>query len=98
MTHRGSGSPQSGQKADPRSPPGRGRFSFRLQYGFHCPADRGDTGLPSDRNHANTRHFVGADAGTRTPDPFITSEVLYQLSYVGVQGLCCPDRLARAVR
>ena len=24
-----------------------------------------------------------ADAGTRTPDPFITSEVLYQLSYVG---------------
>ena len=26
---------------------------------------------------------VRADAGTRTPDPFITSEVLYQLSYVG---------------
>jgi hypothetical protein len=26
-----------------------------------------------------------ADAGTRTPDPFITSEVLYQLSYVGVK-------------
>jgi hypothetical protein len=25
-----------------------------------------------------------ADAGTRTPDPFITSEVLYQLSYVGM--------------
>ena len=25
-----------------------------------------------------------ADAGTRTPDPFITSEVLYQLSYVGI--------------
>ncbi|MEA2226564.1 MAG: hypothetical protein QOF04_194, partial [Solirubrobacteraceae bacterium] len=25
-----------------------------------------------------------ADGGTRTPDPFITSEVLYQLSYVGV--------------
>jgi hypothetical protein len=24
-----------------------------------------------------------ADAGTRTPDPFITSEVLCQLSYVG---------------
>ena len=29
------------------------------------------------------RHFSRADAGTRTPDPFITSEVLYQLSYVG---------------
>jgi hypothetical protein len=24
-----------------------------------------------------------ADAGTRTPDPVITSDVLYQLSYVG---------------
>ena len=29
------------------------------------------------------RAEVEADAGTRTPDPFITSEVLYQLSYVG---------------
>ena len=27
--------------------------------------------------------FVGADARIRTADPFITSEVLYQLSYVG---------------
>ena len=27
--------------------------------------------------------FLEADGGTRTPDPFITSEVLYQLSYVG---------------
>ena len=26
-----------------------------------------------------------ADAGIRTPDPFITSEVLYQLSYVGLR-------------
>src|ERR1700733_10523488 len=31
-----------------------------------------------------------ADAGTRTPDPFITSEVLYQLSYVGVRGPVYP--------
>ena len=30
-----------------------------------------------------------ADAGTRTPDPFITSEVLYQLSYVGILALQC---------
>ena len=34
-----------------------------------------------------TAHLVGlscrADARTRTADPFITSEVLYQLSYVG---------------
>ena len=27
-----------------------------------------------------------ADARTRTGDPFITSEVLYQLSYVGGDG------------
>ena len=27
---------------------------------------------------------VEADGGTRTPDPFITSEVLCQLSYVGI--------------
>ena len=27
--------------------------------------------------------FSEADAGTRTPDPIITSDVLYQLSYVG---------------
>ena len=31
--------------------------------------------------------FVEADARIRTADPFITSEVLYQLSYVG-EGRC----------
>ena len=30
-----------------------------------------------------SRAFREADARTRTADPFITSEVLYQLSYVG---------------
>ncbi len=29
------------------------------------------------------RHTRKADEGTRTPDPIITSDVLYQLSYVG---------------
>ena len=29
------------------------------------------------------QEFYEADARTRTADPFITSEVLYQLSYVG---------------
>ena len=29
------------------------------------------------------RKFPEADGGTRTPDPIITSDVLYQLSYVG---------------
>src|SRR5664279_5266175 len=41
------------------------------------------------RSHPRPKHLgqqgfsKRADAGTRTPDPFITSEVLYQLSYVG---------------
>jgi hypothetical protein len=29
--------------------------------------------------------FGQADAGTRTPDPLLTMEVLYQLSYVGAK-------------
>ncbi len=31
--------------------------------------------------------MLEADARTRTGDPFITSEVLYQLSYVGGPGI-----------
>ena len=34
----------------------------------------------------NTCKHQQADARTRTGDPFITSEVLYQLSYVGGPG------------
>lgn len=30
------------------------------------------------------RIFSGADEGTRTPDPIITNDVLYQLSYSGL--------------
>jgi hypothetical protein len=37
-------------------------------------------------SHAQTRTTNEADARTRTGDPFITSEVLYQLSYVGRVG------------
>jgi hypothetical protein len=33
-----------------------------------------------------------ADGGTRTPDPIITSDVLYQLSYVGAVRLDGSDR------
>ena len=32
---------------------------------------------------SQSRSGIEADARTRTGDPFITSEVLYQLSYVG---------------
>jgi hypothetical protein len=28
--------------------------------------------------------FIGAARGIRTPDPLITNEVLYQLSYCGI--------------
>ncbi len=38
---------------------------------------------PGARKGVITRQFPRADARTRTGDPFITSEVLYQLSYVG---------------
>jgi hypothetical protein len=37
-----------------------------------------------------------ADGGTRTPDPIITSDVLYQLSYVGAVGsMVATDRVPR---
>jgi hypothetical protein len=43
---------------------------------------------PSTRrpNLEMARH-CRADAGTRTPDPLLTMEVLYQLSYVGAKGI-----------
>ena len=48
----------------------------------------------------STRIGRKADARTRTGDPFITSEVLYQLSYVGnrptVAGLRLGERAPRA--
>ncbi len=37
-------------------------------------------------NPAICRASLRADARIRTGDPFITSEVLYQLSYVGGEG------------
>ena len=47
-----------------------------------CPAS---TRIPSTRKARMCGPSLGADAGTRTPDPIITSDVLYQLSYVGVR-------------
>jgi len=41
---------------------------------------------PGHRKGPLSRLFLKADARTRTGDPFITSEVLYQLSYVGNRG------------
>ena len=39
--------------------------------------------IPGQLNFEDLALGGRADGGTRTPDPFITSEVLYQLSYVG---------------
>ncbi len=36
--------------------------------------------------HRSTKPKVQADVGTRTRDPLLTMEVLYQLSYVGAYG------------
>ena len=41
-------------------------------------------GLSSVEKARIWEHSGKADARIRTADPFITSEVLYQLSYVGV--------------
>ena len=51
---------------------GRANFTQRLTQG-----------LSEERKTSSNRLDRGADARTRTGDPFITSEVLYQLSYVG---------------
>jgi hypothetical protein len=40
--------------------------------------------LPSEPTASTGMTLSRADGETRTPDPFITSEVLYQLSYVGM--------------
>ena len=46
------------------------------------PADR-DQAVRAGRSAKKALQIEKADARTRTADPFITSEVLYQLSYVG---------------
>ena len=42
-----------------------------------------DLGFVAMEDAAEPASELEADARTRTGDPFITSEVLYQLSYVG---------------
>jgi hypothetical protein len=38
-----------------------------------------------DSNRVLAGRYFRADAGTRTPDPLLTMEVLYRLSYVGAE-------------
>jgi hypothetical protein len=42
----------------------------------------GDAGRPSI-SYSQQFDFIGAARGIRTPDPIITNDVLYQLSYCG---------------
>src|SRR5215207_972559 len=56
-------------------------------------SERGPPRLSLRRKRLICREFR-ADGRTRTGDPFITSEVLYQLSYVGGAG----PRIAREAR
>jgi hypothetical protein len=59
----------------------RGRDAARTSRTRFVPASSITPLALSDKMPANLRK---ADARIRTADPFITSEVLYQLSYVGV--------------
>jgi hypothetical protein len=56
----------------------RAEFGVREMYAALGLVDEPDGPDPASQ--------LEADAGTRTPDPIITSDVLYQLSYVGVTG------------
>jgi hypothetical protein len=40
--------------------------------------------------YGRARCVLRADAGTRTPDPLLTMEVLYRLSYVGAEASLGP--------
>ncbi len=44
-----------------------------------------EAGEPTKKDTARVSFFVGAPAGTRIPDPLIKSQMLYRLSYGGVQ-------------
>jgi hypothetical protein len=58
---------------------------FPLCYHFGLPGPPPDA-APSPESAEYAGSLGEADARTRTGDPFITSEVLYQLSYVGAAG------------
>ena len=40
----------------------------------------------------NLSYYSGAAGGARTPDPVITNDVLYQLSYCGAVAECLASR------
>ena len=72
-----------GRPAPPLATRGGG-VSLSLQIASIGRLPSNEAGLRHGENRAVTGGLPRADARTRTGDPFITSEVLYQLSYVGV--------------
>jgi hypothetical protein len=65
--------------------PGTGELALAIQDELH--AERAD-----HQRALRCRLAREADGGTRTPDPIITSDVLYQLSYVGAVRVDGSDR------
>jgi hypothetical protein len=70
-----------------------GRFCVLRGFQIASIPELKGTESPFGRRETSrvSRRFSQADARTRTGDPFITSEVLYQLSYVGklcLQAFC----------
>ena len=70
-----------GQSAERKDP-----WVLKLRRLTTC--DDAQTTKPREWTTGLCRNFIGADARIRTADPFITSEVLYQLSYVGGERDC----------
>ncbi len=54
-----------------------------IEHAEHEPPEPGDGQALAQVELLSIQSFLQADGGTRTPDPIITSDVLYQLSYVG---------------
>ena len=65
-----------------RSPNGKWRWRSEQSFAKYV-AHELRTVASAKTEPPRLRDFCEADARTRTADPFITSEVLYQLSYVG---------------
>jgi hypothetical protein len=60
-----------------------GAICARLSPASHSAIGHLEPGTSALASDEKSLEIGRADARTRTADPFITSEVLYQLSYVG---------------
>lgn len=65
----------------------RAEFDVREEYAAADAAEEDEASVAAS--------ILEADAEIRTPDPFITSEVLYQLSYVGEASQSVAARFSR---